>query len=625
MHRNSWQLATTSALLAILCSSAQAQTMITAGINSPTYSQVDQNGVNLTSLRPGAEVADVSIGSKERPLSRIMRTDDGEGSSPAIRFTDSFLGKAQTPLQYDTSQYHNGTSPNCNGANSVLDVSYGGNSDRMCGTAGGTYAPERGGGSSMVTNGDGSLTYTEPDGTQRLYELQLGFRLLTRVTAPNGLITTLTYKVLTLSGGAKVNRLQSVTRNDGLQLKYTYASNVAPAGHPLGGWAQVSKVTGINNAFDYCDPTADSCATTQTWPFATQTWTTSGSLKYMTLVDAGGRATRFTTGIPVLSGGIYQGQIVNFTGDQLLAIRAPTSPSADTVTYTYCAVSGEFFCMHSGVKKVTIGGYEWTYPGTSANGGISLIIIMTATRPVGGNIVTTQQRGDSSKGPLYSIVDGIALRTFYFDTSLANRLSRVVLGDGDRLDYAYDGRGNITRETHTPASGSALLPTVRTAGYSTTCLYAVKCNRPNWVRDAKLNQTDYLYSINHGGVLSEALPPDNAGVRPQTRYTYTQRYAWYKNSSGTVVRAATPVWLLTAEKFCRKTATLEDRSGCSGGALDEVATTYDYGPTTGANNLFLRGKAVTADGTTRRTCYGNDIYGNRVSETLPKAGLSSCP
>lgn len=107
------------------------------------------------------------------------------------------------------------------------------------------------------------------------------------------------------------------------------------------------------------------------------------------------------------------------------------------------------------------------------------------------------------------------------------------------------------------------------------------------------------------------------------RYTYAQRYAWYKNSSGTVVQAATPIWVLTMEKTCRVGATLADGSGCVI-ANDEVIKTYEYGPTSGANNLFLRGVAVTADGTTLRTCFGYDMYGNRISETSPKAGLPSC-
>lgn len=52
---------------------------------------------------------------------------------------------------------------------------------------------------------------------------------------------------------------------------------------------------------------------------------------------------------------------------------------------------------------------------------------------------------------------------------------------------------------------------------------------------------------------------------------------------------------------------------------------YDYGPTTGVNNLLLRGVVVNANGAVSRTCYGSDRNGNRISETSPNANLTSCP
>jgi YD repeat-containing protein len=58
-----------------------------------------------------------------------------------------------------------------------------------------------------------------------------------------------------------------------------------------------------------------------------------------------------------------------------------------------------------------------------------------------------------------------------------------------------------------------------------------------------------------------------------------------------------------------------------------VLTTYDYGPTNVANNLWVRGKVVTADSETRRTCFAYDALGRKLSETAPKgtAQLTSCP
>ena len=113
------------------------------------------------------------------------------------------------------------------------------------------------------------------------------------------------------------------------------------------------------------------------------------------------------------------------------------------------------------------------------------------------------------------------------------------------------------------------------------------------------------------------------GVTPQTRYEYAQRYAWLKNSSGGYSQGSSPIWVLVRERFCRTTS--PSGSGCVGGTSDEVVTDYDYGPNTGPNNLLLRGVAVTADGQTRRTCYGYDQMGRKISETKPSALLTVCP
>ena len=40
--------------------------------------------------------------------------------------------------------------------------------------------------------------------------------------------------------------------------------------------------------------------------------------------------------------------------------------------------------------------------------------------------------------------------------------------------------------------------------------------------------------------MSVTSPPDNSGIRAQKRSAYAQRYAWYKNATGTVVQALSP-------------------------------------------------------------------------------------
>ncbi|KTW09723.1 hypothetical protein, partial [Sphingomonas sanguinis] len=103
-----------------------------------------------------------------------------------------------------------------------------------------------------------------------------------------------------------------------------------------------------------------------------------------------------------------------------------------------------------------------------------------------------------------------------------------------------------------------------------------------------------------------------------------QRYAWLSNGGGGFVRASSPVWLLSQERTCRTSAT--QGNACAAGSGDEVVTTYEYGPDDGSvgNNLLVRGIAVTADGRTRRTCFGYDGQGNRIWETKPRAGLGVC-
>jgi hypothetical protein len=138
------------------------------------------------------------------------------------------------------------------------------------------------------------------------------------------------------------------------------------------------------------------------------------------------------------------------------------------------------------------------------------------------------------------------------------------------------------------------------------------CNKPTSVTDGNGKTTEFKYDDNHGGT-TYVTSPAVAGGRPEMRYTYTQRKAWYLGSNGVMAQDPNPIWVLATESTC-----------VQGGACTMV-TTYDYGPDSGPNNLIVRGKAVTADGTTLRTWYGHDKQGNKIWETSPNAAPSSCP
>ncbi|MEQ1731443.1 MAG: hypothetical protein ABL982_23985, partial [Vicinamibacterales bacterium] len=207
------------------------------------------------------------------------------------------------------------------------------------------------------------------------------------------------------------------------------------------------------------------------------------------------------------------------------------------------------------------------------------------------------------------LVHGSPFGVANFENSARNRMISAQARGGPPETYTYDSRGNLVSDG------------ITTAGFDATCVNIRTCNKPNWTRDPKLNQTDYVYVPAHGGVLSITGPAVN-GVRPQTRYGYVQRYAWYLTGAGVMTRSTEPIWKLASESYCISSAA--SGAGCAA-ANDEVVTSYDYGPDSGPNNLLLRGTVVTASGQSLRTCFGYDQYGNKVSETRPRAGATSCP
>jgi len=184
-------------------------------------------------------------------------------------------------------------------------------------------------------------------------------------------------------------------------------------------------------------------------------------------------------------------------------------------------------------------------------------------------------------------------------TNRTGQVTRVRSPESNHTDYTYDARSNLTGTLMVPKPSSPLASFSTSSNFDTTCANPMTCNKPNWVRDARGNQTDFTYSATHGGVLTVTLPAAVNGIRPQTRYAYAQRYAWVKNAAGSFVQSASPIWVRTQESFCRTSASTG--SGCSL-AGDEVVTTYEFGANGGANNLFPRGMAITADGQTLRTC-----------------------
>lgn len=212
---------------------------------------------------------------------------------------------------------------------------------------------------------------------------------------------------------------------------------------------------------------------------------------------------------------------------------------------------------------------------------------------------------------------------YYVERCYVEPLQSFVDPDGVRTELKYDGARNVTEVRKKAKPGSGLADLVTSATYN--CAFAINCTKPVTMTDARGAVSGFSYDTTHGGLLTKMDPaPVSGGARPLVVRTYVQKYAYIKNSGGSLVAAATPVWVPASETACQTVAGSSPPAVCDTGAPQTV-TTYEYGANGTADNLLLRGVAVTADGQTLRTCYGYDVNGRRISETKPAANLSVCP
>jgi RHS repeat-associated protein len=192
----------------------------------------------------------------------------------------------------------------------------------------------------------------------------------------------------------------------------------------------------------------------------------------------------------------------------------------------------------------------------------------------------------------------------------------------------------VTQKVIVPKYNSGLGNITLSAGYDATCTIAVKCNKPNWTKDALGNETDYTYDSTTGFVTSVTAPAANiSGIRPQTRYSYTPMQAYFKDASGAIVPSGTSTYVLTATSVCRTSggAALSGTAGqgpfsLSGGAScagtsDELKTTVSYGPQSNGtgNNLLPVSQTVAAgDGSASMTSSQTyDMVGNTATSIGP--------
>lgn len=253
------------------------------------------------------------------------------------------------------------------------------------------------------------------------------------------------------------------------------------------------------------------------------------------------------------------------------------------------------------VKTVTRGGLVWKY--TWSTNAVDI------ENPDHTHRYITTSFPDRMLGShILSVRDELNRTTTYEYNSPGGHVTKAVYPEGNRDEFDYDPRDNLIQTRSYPKDGGA--PIVQTANYDTTCTNLKTCNKPNWIVDARGNRTDYVYSPVHGGILSETGPADANGVRPQTRYEYTQ----LTPMPGT---GAQPVWRLTKESTCVWAAPANPAS-CVG-TSDEQVTLYAYDDP----HLLLTTKTVKAgDNSISQTeSYTYDVAGNVAAVDGPRTDV----
>ena len=441
-------------------------------------------------------------------------------------------------------------------------------------------------GGKVVYNADGTQVLTDRNGTiMQMSATKVGTSLFaTTVMYPTG-------KTLRYNGnvGGDYPSAWSVTQNNGLMAKRNINGDYVI----------------INLAYEYCTPnTTVNCALANPWPSAHEATSPPNN---WSITDA--------------SGGTYQIGMASYANAIATYHDKQWAPGV-TVTYDRCRRQSPVNCYFSGVAM-----YDRVI--SSAKNGVTWSFnYVTGLGPGGYLYQTTSPFNRQMYGYAVSGSPGHPERyqdeygkTIKYDNTENARLTSITYPEGNSETYTYDARGNLANVLRTPKSGSGLASTNIQASYDSSCGAPAKCNKANFVVDANGFRTDFTYDVTTGLLLSESGPAVSS-IRPVRRFHYVQRKAWYLNSLGAYAQDPQAIWLLDTEKTCRTGSTVGD--ACSIPS-EEIVTAYDYGPDSGPNNLWTRGISVTAGGVSRRTCFGYDRLGNRISQTSPRASLTACP
>ena len=585
----------------IACMSAHAQQVIVPPPD-PIRPSVDANGVDLFSGAFTVDGPPISVGTSESSLSNVF-FNHGYG------WNTSYTGTITT-----------------SGSNTVVQI--GSKTDTFSGPSS-SYTSTTGNGSTLIYNSSSTpfYTYTASDGTvahwgETITNLSTGgpgptANVLADIISPNGEKLSYSWGVqvycvqwITTGGnnycmGQSANvRITKIVSSNGYQLTPIYLYN-----YPTGpGVAPDPVAWSTPNGANIYNLTVST-----TTPVASQ------------LIYPAGAPGSYYTQISDPMGNWYK-YFYDLSTKAVTGVQTPASPSQNvTIGYTTTSCVPTASTVSPCVASVTNAAGTTTYSRSVAGN------VLTVTVTDAQSHISTYTF-DVPTGQMTSYTDPLGNKTTHAIDSLG-RITQTTYPEGGVVQYTYDARGNVSQTTAVAKPGSPLANIVTTAGYDATCSSTIKCNKPNFTKDALGNETDYTYDPTYGVVTSVTGPAAPNGIRPQTRYTYSTLQASYLNASGSVVASGQNTAKLTAVSVCRTQAgaplsgtpgvgpfTLSGAASCAGTA-DETITTINYGPQTPgtANNLNPVSQTVAAgDGSlTATTSQTYDNVGNVVTKVGP--------
>lgn len=550
-------------LLASTALAAPAMAQLASAPQMPRGRVIDANGVDLTTGSYVSPESQISLGADQASLVYSQRLVGG------LWWINNFHIALETTAT--TAKLTIGTEA------------------KTFNLSGTTYTPADADGSSLTYNSTTQVyTYTGRDGA--VFTIPNNTRRASSIKYPNGSTATLYYDTNSVTGppASTFYRLRSIGTSNGHQVRLTYAlASMSNNASNYRAWAAPSNVRIVNNTTETCQASAATCSFTGTWPTIIYSGTNG-----LTITTPSGE-TRYTSAQFPAASGNYR----------VTGVKRSASAPSDNTTITYDA--------NNRVAQIVTDGRTWTY--SYSLSGSQMTTSITDPGETTPRVVVS----DVNLGVLLSERDSL-LRTTTYTYDSNGRLTRTTKPEGNYTQLTLDGRGNQTESRQVAKTSGTPPDIVTSATFPASCTNSLTCNKPVTSTDASGAVTDYSYDATHGGVISVTSPaPTPGAVRPQIRFGYEAKQAYFKNSAGTIVASGVPTWLLTSTSQCQTLAS------CSG-AADEVKTTINFGPQTAgtANNLYPVGvSSGSGDGAlTAAKSFTYDSTGNVTFVDGPLAG-----